>query len=188
MSNNRKEVLQETKQNMQKFEKQRKLNWLHNNKFNTIKKGDFVVRKSHNKDVIFVVDLVINNQIAILSGITTRLKADSYLDDLEIVSKQKIQSTYKEIEARITNKASQKRQVCKTNFFSRSNKIIYTGKILHLDGDRKYSEKSNIYYKKMGLKAIVKNISENRQVNLANDLIDKYNPDIVVITGHDRYD
>ena len=38
------------------------------------------------------------------------------------------------------------------------------------------------------LKAIVKNIPENRQVYLANDLIDKYNPDIVVITGHDRYD
>ena len=40
----------------------------------------------------------------------------------------------------------------------------------------------------MGLKAIVKNIAENRQVYLANDLINKYNPDIVVITGHDRYD
>ena len=121
-------------------------------KLNNIKKGDYVARISHNKDVIFVVNLVINNQIAILSGITTRLKADSYLNDLEIVSRQKIQSTYKEIEARITNKASQKRQVYKTNFFSRSNKIIYTGKILHLDGDRKYSEKSSIYYKKMGLK------------------------------------
>lgn len=157
-------------------------------KLNNIKKGDYVARISHNKDVIFVVDLVINNQIAILSGITTRLKADSYLNDLEIVNRQKIQSTYKEIEARITNKASQKRQVYKTNFFSRSNKIIYTGKILHLDGDRKYSEKSSIYYKKMGLKAIVKNIAENRQVYLANDLINKFNPDIVVITGHDRYD
>ena len=114
-------------------------------KLNNIKKGDYVARISHNKDVIFVVNLVINNQIAILSGITTRLKADSYLNDLEIVSRQKIQSTYNEIEARITNKASQKRQGYKTNFFSRSNKIIYTGKILHLDGDRKYSEKSSIY-------------------------------------------
>ena len=155
---------------------------------NNIKKGDYVARISRNKDVIFVVDLVINNQIAILSGITTRLKADSYLNDLEIVSRQKIQSTYKKIESRITNKKKKKRQGYKTNFFSISNKIIYTGKILHLDGDRKYSEKSSIYYKKMGLKAIVKNIAENRQVYLANDLIDKYDPDIVVITGHDRYD
>ena len=54
---------------------------------NNIKKGDFVARKSHKKDVIFIVDMVIKNKIAILSGITTRLKADSYLDDLEIVNK-----------------------------------------------------------------------------------------------------
>lgn len=68
------------------------------------------------------------------------------------------------------------------------NAITYTGKILHLDGDKRYSEKSKMYYKKMGLNAIVKNIPENRQVNLANDLIEVYKPDIIVITGHDRHD
>ncbi len=155
---------------------------------NAIKKGDIVARKSHNKDVIFVVNLVINNQIAILSGITTRLKADSYLDDLEIVDKREIEKTYKEIEAKIECKAREGNQIEKSNFFKRSNKIIYTGRILHLDGDKKYSEKSNAYYKKIGLKAIVKNIPESRQVSLANELIERYNPDIVVITGHDRYD
>ena len=40
----------------------------------------------------------------------------------------------------------------------------------------------------MGLTAIVKNISESKQVVMANELIDRYKPDIVVITGHDRYD
>ena len=40
----------------------------------------------------------------------------------------------------------------------------------------------------MGLKAIVKNIPERNQVNVANNLIERYNPDIVVITGHDRND
>lgn len=40
----------------------------------------------------------------------------------------------------------------------------------------------------MGLTAIVKNISESKQVVMANELINRYNPDIVVITGHDRYD
>lgn len=34
----------------------------------------------------------------------------------------------------------------------------------------------------MGLKAIVKNIPESRQVNVANMLIDRYNPDILVVT------
>ena len=62
---------------------------------------------------------------------------------------------------------------------------IYTGKILHLDGDRKYSEKSARYYSKMELRAVVKNISENKQPKIVVPLLKKYNPDILVITGHD---
>lgn len=42
-----------------------------------------------------------------------------------------------------------------------------------------------MYYKKMGLNAIVRNIPENRQVNMVNTLMDRYNPDILVVTGHD---
>lgn len=153
---------------------------------NNIKKGDIVARKSHKKDVIFVVDMIINNKVAILSGITTRLKADSSLDDLEIVSKAEVIKTYNKIEKKLEDKINNNK-VKTYNILKRSNKIIYTGRILHLDGDKKYSEKSNMYYKKMGLKAIVRNIPENRQVNIANDLVDRYNPDIIVITGHDRY-
>ena len=100
----------------------------------TIKKGDVVTRKSYNNDVIFIVDLVINNKIAILTGITTRLKADSPIDDLEIISKKEIDNIYKKIDEKIdkiSNKANEK----KDGLLKRSNKVIYTGKILHLDGD-----------------------------------------------------
>ncbi len=65
-------------------------------------------------------------------------------------------------------------------------KIERTGKILHLDGDRKYAEKSKQYYKKMGLNAIVENIPEDRQSEVIRRLLDQYNPDILVITGHDK--
>lgn len=62
---------------------------------------------------------------------------------------------------------------------------MITGKILHLDGDRKYSEKAYNYYKKNGLKAIVKNIPEYRQPQVVYRLLEVYNPDILVVTGHD---
>ena len=62
---------------------------------------------------------------------------------------------------------------------------IRTGKILHLDGDRKYSEKSYQYYKKLKLDAIVKNIPEYKQPKVVYGLLQKYDPDILVITGHD---
>ena len=64
----------------------------------------------------------------------------------------------------------------------RSNKVIYTGKILHLDGDRRYSEKSKAYYQKMGLNAVVRNIPEYRQANMVNRLIEQYKPDILIVT------
>ena len=62
---------------------------------------------------------------------------------------------------------------------------IITGKILHLDGDRRYSQKSYNYYKKLGLNAIVKNIPEYKQPKEVYRLLKIYNPDILVITGHD---
>ncbi len=63
--------------------------------------------------------------------------------------------------------------------------IVYTGKILHLDGDKKYSEKAKNYYQKLNLNAVVRNISESNQSKYVEPLIEKYNPDIIVITGHD---
>lgn len=148
---------------------------------NNIKKGDIVARKSYHKDVIFIVDLVIKDKIAILTGITTRLKADSPIEDLELIDKKEITNIYKAIDEKIDKKIKT-RESAKSSLLKRSDKIIYTGRILHLDGDRKYSEKSSVYYKKMGLKAIVRNIPENRQANVVNTLIDQYKPDILVVT------
>lgn len=64
--------------------------------------------------------------------------------------------------------------------------IEKTGKILHLDGDKKYSIKASMYYRKVGLNAIVKNISEKMQTYMIIDLLKEYKPDILVITGHDK--
>ena len=62
---------------------------------------------------------------------------------------------------------------------------VITGKILHLDGDRRYSEKASKYYKKMGVNATVVNIPENKQPQVVYRLLQTYHPDILVITGHD---
>ena len=58
-------------------------------------------------------------------------------------------------------------------------------KLLSADGDKRYSEKSFKYYQKMGVRAIVKNVSENRQPFVVYNLLKYYKPDILVVTGHD---
>lgn len=158
-----------------------------------IRKGNIVGRKSYNKDILFVVERIFKssngNPIAILKGLDIRIQADSYLDDLELMDKKSIEESEKRIEKRFTETLKKCETQQKNNenekLLKRSNKIIYTGKILHLDGDKRYSEKSNMFYRKMGLKAIVKNVPESRQAAVVTSFIDKYKPDILVITGHD---
>ena len=143
-----------------------------------LKKGDLVVRISYGKDILFRIDRIIklnrNNAYAILKGVTVRVEADAPIYDIVKADEEKVIMAEKTIENHTINNKKQYR-----------NNIIRTGKILHLDGDRRYSEKSMKYYRKMGLNAVVKNVPENRQPMVVVHLLEKYKPDILVITGHD---
>lgn len=158
---------------------------------NRLRKGDIVARISYNKDILFEITRIIKlknqQEIYILKGITERIEADSPLNDLVKIDKRfvdiKIKNLenkiYKYIEHCINNNCnfnedlSGKRKI---------NQMTYTGKILHLDGDKRYAEKSDRYYKNLGLNAIVKNIPENKQPQLVEGLLKRYKPDIVVVT------
>lgn len=163
---------------------------------NKIKKGDIVARKSYGKDITFVVKNIINTKkekIAILKGMIERIEADSNLDDLELIDKQiakeKMGSLHYKMNDRITQtketRGDSNYQIgILTPSYMNKEKII-TGKILHLDGDKKYSQKSYYYYKKLGLNAIVRNVPEYKQPKVVYSLLQTYQPDILVITGHD---
>ena len=157
-----------------------------------IKKGDIVARKSYGKDIIFYVKRIIktiNGEIAILSGLIKRIEADSNVEDLEIIDKETIKENLKKVDEQINKRAAQNIKKYKIGIISnedtRLKEKIITGKILHLDGDRRYSQKSYNYYKNLGLNAVVKNIPEYKQPKEVYRLLKIYNPDILVITGHD---
>lgn len=148
-----------------------------------IKNGDIVSRKSYNNDIMFCVKKIIKidreRKIAILKGIVdVRIVADAPVEDLKIVSKEEQIKREQDSEKRILNIIEKERNK-KEN---RRKEVIHTGRILHLDGDKKYSQKSIMYYKKMGLNAIVRNIPEYKQPKVVYRLLTIYNPDIVVIT------
>lgn len=161
---------------------------------NYIKKGDIVGRKSYNKDIIFTVKNIIRtkrNDVAILKGVTKRIEVDSNIDDLEIIEKKDIKKNFAELDNELQKrieKINREDDNYRIGIFTKDNRTqekIITGKILHLDGDRKYSEKSCRYYRKIGLNAVVKNIPEYKQPRVVYNLLEIYNPDILVITGHD---
>ena len=143
------------------------------------KKGDIVSRASYNNDILFFAEKLINDtsigKFAILKGLTIRIEADAPIDDLELASESRIHETIESIDERIEN-----REIYRTA--KRSNSY---GKILHLDGDRNYSLKTDSYYKKRGLNYIVKHIAEYKQPMLIKSFLIDFKPDILVVTGHD---
>lgn len=138
-----------------------------------LKIGDLVSRNSHNNDVLFRI-ISINDNIARLSGVNVRLLADSNLNDLVL-------SESKEDDEEIIN-----RNVREFNF-DRTNYFYLPGKILHIDGDENYLERSMKFYNNIGIKANGICLNEKEMSLKINNLIKEYRPDILVITGHDAY-
>ena len=159
-----------------------------------IKRGDIVARKSHNKDILYSVENILKSsngiQIAVLKGITIRIVTDAYIDDLVLLDTKEVDDSLRSLDIKIEDRINSllKKGKTKVKDKERNFENIKAGKILHLDGDKLYSEKSARYYKKVGLNAVVKNIPENKQHLLVKDYINKYNPDVLVLTGHDRDD
>ena len=144
-----------------------------------IKKGDIVSRNSYQNDILFYVEKIVKTEnrgkVAILKGVTIRIEADAPIDDLELPNESRIKENFKRID----------KQIEFTNDYIDNRNVIRYGKILHLDGDRSYSVKTEKYYKKGGLNYIAKHVMEFRQPMVVRNLLQRYRPDILVITGHD---
>lgn len=108
-----------------------------------------------------------------------RVEADAEVSDLEKIEKEEIELEKRGIESKIRKRIakSTKNTIIKKTRNQETNALI-----LHLDGDRRYAQKSAKYYNQLGIKAVVKNIPENRQPQLIGGLIERYKPDIVIIT------
>lgn len=152
-----------------------------------IKKGDIVGRMSYGKDIFFYVDRIIKikdtgKSYAILKGVNYRIEADAPLDDLEKIEKEQIETEKRGIENKIKKRLNSLGKEIFGKEKTRETHKMTNALILHLDGDRKYSQKSDRYYRKLGLRAIVKNVPENRQPQVIGSLVRRYDPDILVIT------
>ena len=134
--------------------------------------GDLVTRKSYDNDIIFKI-IDINEDTYVLKGVVVRLFADSPGDDLKIYNSNSIDDFSPEIDG--------------YRSLERDEYFYLPGRILHIDGDSEYLEKCMNFYKKNRLKAYGVYADENNLVKVVDDNLKKYNPDILVITGHDAY-
>ncbi len=137
------------------------------------KVGDLVTRISHENDVVFKIDKIIDN-IAYLKGVNVRLCADSDISDLVLVTSKddnEDRDFYEKLE--------------KIRNFERSDYFYIPGKILHVDGDREYLNRCLEFYKKANVLAFGVYSEEKQMASNIEKYLEDINPDIVVITGHD---
>ena len=134
-----------------------------------MKIGDIVSRISHNHDINFII-LEINDNIALIKGTDIRLYADADLDDLVL-----------------SESVDDYRPTLDTDKLERDEYFYLPGRILHIDGDIDYLNKSLNFYKDCDVLAIGKQIKESDMPNSILKLLNETRPDILVITGHDAY-
>ena len=138
-----------------------------------IKIGDFVTRNSYNNDIIFrVIDIENNN--CILYGVCVRLTADSPISDLIVCDRKPDDDDFA-------------MDFSEYEILDRNEYFYLPGRILHIDGDSEYLEKCLDFYKKNKIKAYGVHLKEEDFVSNVEELLKKYNPDILVLTGHDAY-
>ena len=135
--------------------------------------GDYVTRKSYDNDIIFKI-VRIDNELYYLKGVSVRLYADSVKEDLLMCDS----SLY---EDEFAPEIEEYRNLDRNEYF------YLPGRILHLDGDKEYLEQCMSFYKKNKIKAYGLYFREDEMANQIVTLLRKYNPDILVITGHDSF-
>lgn len=159
--------------------------------------GERVTRKSHNHDLLFRISSI-TGDTAILHGEDIRLAADAPMDDLVHVKA-------KDLEER---KAKEKEQVeFSYRLFSQDYRLMKekreyeTGdgyqhtagyfqlplRVLHVDGDQTYLRKCMELYQRVGLQVQGVHMLEKEMPDKIGELVDKINPHIIIITGHDAF-
>ncbi len=137
--------------------------------------GDLVTRNSYDNDVVFKIIEINDNEVK-LKGMNIRLIADADMSDLKKHNDEDVENEQDFLD-RLETKAA----------LERNDYFYLPGKILHIDSDTDYLKRCLDYYKKINIWAM--GINE-REEDIAGDithLLEKYKPNIVVITGHDAY-
>ncbi len=163
-----------------------------------MKVGDIVARKSYNKDIVFkITDIIDQNgkKIAILKVVAFRIIADAELSDLELLKPPDIRNilmdkNVENILYRTLKKAKERerrgtRGLPKSAQQPTANVYGVPGKVLQIDGDKEYLKICLDVYSQLGIPAVGVAIPEANQYKEVKNLLEKHKPDILVITGHD---
>lgn len=158
--------------------------------------GELVTRKSYHHDLLFRVSSIRQDK-AILHGEDIRLEADAPLEDLTKVEERDLEKRrqkgkeQEEFSYRLFRQDYQlmkeKRDYQSTDGYQYADYFQLPAKVLHLDGDQNYLRKCISLYQRLGLQVHGVHLNEKEMSFHIQTLIEKIQPDIIVITGHDSF-
>ncbi|MFD1066928.1 sporulation peptidase YabG [Oceanobacillus locisalsi] len=162
-----------------------------------IQKGALVTRKSYHHDLLFRV-AEIKKGAAILHGEELRLKADASLSDLSLVDQRehkkrkaadraKQESSYRLFRQDYQMMKEKRNYEATEGYTDSVSYFQLPAKVLHIDGDPSYLRKCIQLYQRIGLQVHGVHFAETEMSFQIKDLLQKIQPDIMVITGHDAY-
>jgi spore coat assembly protein len=158
--------------------------------------GDLVTRKSYHHDLLFRIKTV-KQDVAILHGEAIRLIADAEISDLVKVSDRDLEKRKKEEQVKEEfsyrlfrqdyQLMKEKRNYKATEGYQNISYFHLPAKVLHLDGDPSYLKKCITLYRRLGLQVHGVHVDEKSMASEIGPLIERIQPNIIVITGHDSY-
>ncbi|UFU01514.1 sporulation peptidase YabG (plasmid) [Radiobacillus kanasensis] len=162
-----------------------------------IKIGDLVSRTSYNHDLLFRV-INISDQMVLLHGEDMRLEADASPEDLVRIPERDLEKRRKKMKEqedfsfRLFRQDYQlmkeKREYESTSGYEQTpNYFQLPARVLHLDGDRQYLKKCINVYQQLGLQVHGVHLDEKEMPEEIGRLVEKIQPDIIIITGHDAF-
>lgn len=147
--------------------------------------GDIVISIKYGEEVLLKIIEIRDNGYYV-QGLEYRISAVMAENELQLKEKAEIiyyaRGIKKDIKNKIDNIA-----VERLKYFKNINEVA-TGKVLHIDADSGYLNMCVDMYKKLDITVYGELVKESEQPLKIMELLKKYRPDIVVITGHDALD
>jgi len=147
------------------------------------KLGDLVARRSHGLDTIFKIE-GIDDGVAQLKGVFMRFNADAHISDLEMVGEDDFRIA-KTCEEKKIAAVMPSAELAGMRNLRQDSDFYISGRILHVDGDDEYLERSAQLYENANVYATTIFVKEPMMAEKVPDLVRQLRPNIVVITGHD---
>jgi len=173
-----------------------------------IKAGDYVGRKSYGMDIVFKVKWIDETATALLRAFEFRLMASAPLDDLVVLEPERLKEVLSRSEANMSRRtdcclerrnplyrAPAPGSESGTESGGTENAVDaikdepaqFPGRVLHIDGDQEYLDYCLKHYAKLGIDVYGVHVPEPEQPKQVKKLIEQYQPDMIVMTGHDGY-